>query len=182
MSAQSILTDVDNSTFLIGALPKESFLLVYQDNFQTQGYSGFLTLASTMTWVENSLNLTNSYYKVTSSEGDQFEYLVPFPSGLKNTMKAYWTTDVIVLDPSCSWQTATMSTLSGKSNWNVTIPKPNLSFLLGNTSLGMFILSSNVFILYSISASGNINITQVSVIVGSNNSQVPIDGSAFFLS
>ena len=45
-------------------------------------HDGILPLiASNMAWVENILNLTNSYYKVTSSEGDKFEYLVPFPPG-----------------------------------------------------------------------------------------------------
>ena len=42
-----------------------------------------------MAYIENTLNLTNSYYKVTSSEGDQFEYLVPFPSGYTSIMKAH---------------------------------------------------------------------------------------------
>ena len=49
-----------------------------------------------MAYVVNFLNLTN-YYKVTSSEGDQSEYLVPFPPGYTSTMTAYWTTDVIIL-------------------------------------------------------------------------------------
>ena len=40
-----------------------------------------LPLASTMPWVENFLNLTKGYCKVTRGEGDQFEYLVPFPPG-----------------------------------------------------------------------------------------------------
>ena len=140
MSARLILIDVDNSTFLIGAIPKDS---VYSDSEFDDGH---LIFASTMTWVENSLNLTNSYYKVTSSEGDQFEYLVPFPSGLNSTMKAYWTKDVIVLDPSCSWQTATTpQSIFNGSGWNVTLPKLNLSiFLDASDVLGMFILSSNV--------------------------------------
>ena len=140
VSAQSILIDVDNSTFLTGALPKDSFY--YYDVYDSDP----LKLASTMTWVENFLNLTNGYYKVTSSEGDQFEYLIPFPPGFTSTMKAYWTTDVIVLDPSCSWQTATTPRFDG-TFWNVTIPKSetNLSIVLGN-DLSMFILSFNVFI------------------------------------
>ena len=46
-----------------------------------------------MAYVVNFLNLTNGYYKVTSSEGDQSEYLVPFPPGYTSTMTAYWTTE-----------------------------------------------------------------------------------------
>ena len=75
-----------------------------------------------MTWVENLLNFTKSYYRVTSNAGDELEYLVPFPLGYTSTMEAHWTTDVIVLDPSCSWQTATKTQFSN-SSWDVTLPE-----------------------------------------------------------
>jgi hypothetical protein len=112
---------------------------------------GLLPLASTMAWVENFRNITNGYYKVTRSEGDsdQFEYLVPFPPGYTSTMKGHWTTDVIVLDPSCSWQTATKELLLGSRivtntlHWYVTLPDSNLGFSLPDNQLGMFLLSSN---------------------------------------
>ena len=100
-----------------------------------------LPLASTMAYIENTLNLTNSYYKVTSSEGDQFEYLVPFPSGYTSIMKAHWTTDVIVLNPSCSWQTTT-TTGPVNSTWEVALLESNLSVFLHNDSFRMFLLSS----------------------------------------
>ena len=100
-----------------------------------------------MAYVENFLNLTNGYYKVTSSEGDQFEYLVPFPPEYTSTMKAHWTTDVIVLDPTCSWQTATAEPHNLTSEgWEVTLDKSNLSVFLHNNSFGMFLLSSGVFV------------------------------------
>ena len=56
-----------------------------------------LPVASTMSWVENTLNLTNGYYMVASSEADPFEYLVPFPPGYTNAMKAQYTFDQITL-------------------------------------------------------------------------------------
>ena len=117
-------------------------------------HDGILPLiAANMAWVENILNLTNSYYKVTSSEGDQFEYLVPFPPGYASTLKAYWTTDVIVLDPSCSWQTGATTGLQvvsdtgfvNQSYWPVTLPESNLGFNFPNDQLGMFLLSCNIF-------------------------------------
>jgi hypothetical protein len=102
-----------------------------------------------MAWVETFLNLTNGYYKVTSSEGDsdQFEYLVPFPPGHISTMKAHWTTDVIVLDPLCSWQTATTTGVLEGSYQDVKLPESNLGFRLYNSQLCMFLLrlSSDVF-------------------------------------
>ena len=100
-----------------------------------------------MAWAENTLNVTNGYYKVTNSEGDQSEYLVPFPPGYTSTMKAHWTTDVIVLDPSCNWQTATAATqVSDNSSWDVALPKSNLGITLSDIDLCMFLLSSNVFV------------------------------------
>ena len=102
-----------------------------------------MPLASSMAWVEDFLNLTNGYYKVASSEGDQFEYLVPFPPGYTSTMKARWTTDVIVLDPSCSWQTATTTGPVNLTTWDVTLGESNLGVVLENDDFGMFLLSSN---------------------------------------
>jgi len=111
-------------------------------------HKGLLPLASTMAWVENTLNLTNGYYKVTSGEGGQFEYLVPFPSGYTSTMKAHWTTDVIILDPSCSWQSATTIepvNFPWKSTWEVMLPKSNLSLSIPRKDgFGVFLLSFNV--------------------------------------
>jgi len=104
-----------------------------------------------MAWVENILNLTSGYYRVTSSEGDQFEYLVPFPLGYTGSRKAHWTTDVIILDPSCSWQTATTTgpdwdSISNTSSWDVALSKSNLSLILQKDELGTLLLSCNVFI------------------------------------
>ena len=93
-------------------------------------------------------------------------------------MKAYWTTDDIVLDPSCSWQTAT-KTGPVNSTWDVTLSKSNLNVSLGNDDFGMFLLSSNV---YSISVSSPINNkTKASVFNNKKYGTVPVDGSVLFV-
>ena len=97
-----------------------------------------------MAWVENIRNLSNGYPKVTRNQGDRFKYLVPFPLWLTSTTKAHWTTDVIVLDPSCSWQPATTTEPVNLSR-NVTLPESNFGISLRNDSLGMPLLSFNVF-------------------------------------
>ena len=103
-------------------------------------YNGdLLAVASTMAWAENFLNHTNGYYEVGGSEG---EYLVPFPPGYTSTMKAHWTTDVIVINPSCSWETVT-TTIFDNSGWEGTLSKSNLSIGLRNESFCMFFLSFN---------------------------------------
>jgi len=151
VSAGSVWIDA-NSTLLIGALPKDSFLLpryvadiwlrkILIYTITGSGYNyNLLPVASSIAWAENFLNFTNGYYKVASSEGNQFEYLVPFPPGYTSTMKAHWTTDVIVLDPSCSWQmNPTITTVSlltdNSTHWDLTLPNSNLSFELGNDTL-----------------------------------------------
>jgi len=111
----------------------------YYDSFADG--PGFMEMASAMAWVENFLNLTNGYHKVTSNEGDQFEYLVPFPLGYTSTMKAHWTTDVIVLDPSCSWQTAMTTRFVNDSDWYVTLYESKFRCNDSNYGLGMFLLS-----------------------------------------
>ena len=139
-----------------------------------------------MAWVENVLNLTKSYYMVTSSEGDQFEYLVPFPPGYTNTMKAYWTTDVIVLDPSCSWQNA-MTTGLVNMTWYLTLPQSNLSTSVSAVNLGIFSHFLPMFsnsCVYSNSVSNPVNMTKISVFVCHNISSgftVPVDGSVLFV-
>ena len=96
-----------------------------------------------MAWVENLLNLSYSYYWVTtSSEGDQFEYLVPTPLWYDNTMKAYWTTDVIVFEPSCSWQTPTIMDETQYS-LDVSLYESNSSFVFMQRDESMFLLTSN---------------------------------------
>jgi hypothetical protein len=56
-----------------------------------------MPLTSTVAWVDKFLNLTNGYYKVTSSEDDQFEYFVPFPLGYTNTMGLQMSSSLIRL-------------------------------------------------------------------------------------
>ena len=145
--------------------------------------------AATMAYVENTLNFTNGYYKVSSSEDDQFEYLVPFPPEYESTMKAYWTTDVIVLDPSCSWQTPTTATYIkpseiDDSSWDVTLSESNLSVIIQDASLGMFLPSSDVLCVYSISEYVSSGIAKFSVYICENKSSestVPVDGSVLFV-
>ena len=157
------------------------------------------------TRVENILNFTDSYYKATSSEGDQLEYLVPFPPEYNSTMKAYWTTDVVVLDPSCIWQTPMTARYVNESlpvinnespiyefTWDVTLAESNLTVSIPNDSFGMFLLSNIFMCLYDISVSESGNISGMGgVITGtvltfvcenrSSDFKVPVDGSVIFV-
>ena len=108
-------------------------------------------MAATMAWVENFLNLTNGYYEITSNDAsdDQFVFVVPFPPDYTSTMNAYWTTDVIAYNPSCSWQTATTTAKPIDSSWVVTLPQSNFSIKLTNDSFGMFLSFLQCFHVFS---------------------------------
>ena len=163
-----------------------------------------------MAWVENFLNFTNGYYKVTSTEDDQFEYLVPFPPEYTSTMKAYWTTDVIAIDPSCSWQTPATARFVNvsflqelpstpplyESSWDVTLAESNLTVSIPNNSFGMlkllcfsFPMFSFVYsILVSVSGdisgiSGAVTGTVLAFVCENRSSEftVPLDGSVLFV-
>ena len=162
MSAGSVWIDV-NSTLLIGALPKDSFLLpskyvvhiwlrkilIYMITGSGYNYN-LLPVASSMAWAENFLNFTNGYYKVASSEDDQFEYLVPFPPGFTGTTKAHWTTDVIVLSLSCSWPAPTITAVqlfpNNATYWDLMLPNSNITFGVDSRILGTFLFFSDAFI------------------------------------
>lgn len=136
MNTASVTIDVNDLNFTIGAVPESSFI---NENGYSLNTIDLFSAASTMSWVEIGLNLTNAYHHVASSEGDPFEYIVPFPPGYTTTMKAYWTTDVIVLNSSCNWQTAE---ITGRNltdlTWNVTLSQANLYLTLDNTPFGIF--------------------------------------------
>ena len=121
-----------------------------------------------MAWVEIFHNLTVGYNMVTDSEDDPLHYLVPFPPEYTSTMKAYWTTDVIVLDPSCSWQTGTTPGPPDKLTWDVTLFESGFNVQLDPTAL----------------ASGMLNTQSQISIYRCNNKTLnilPVDGSAVFV-
>ncbi|KDR71965.1 hypothetical protein GALMADRAFT_143320 [Galerina marginata CBS 339.88] len=135
LNAKLIWVDVDDPNFQIGAITNNTYTTrkLYPE-------------AATMSWVESTLNLTKTYYKVTvaGSEGDPSGYIVPFPPGYPTTMRAYWTTDIVVFNPSCSWKTPNMTgvidvstgngwTLIQGQNWPVAL-LPETNSYIGLTS------------------------------------------------
>ena len=100
-------------------------------------------MASALAWVENKLNLTNTYSGVASGDDHPFGYVIPFSPNYTATMQAHWTTDIIVLEPSCNWQTTSTTgvvdvNLTGAEYWSTTLPEANLNITLSSDSFGMF--------------------------------------------
>ena len=86
------------------------------------------SLASEVSWVDIALNLTITYSRVSNElEDDPLGYIVPFPPDYNTAMKAHWTTDIIVLDPSCNWQTLI---LADNQSLLVTLVEANMTLSL----------------------------------------------------
>ena len=96
------------------------------------------SLASELSWVDIVLNLTGTttYSRVSNErEDDPLGYIVPFPPDYTTAMKAHWTTDIIVLDPSCNWQTLI---LADNQSLLVTLVEENTTLPLDPDYFGMF--------------------------------------------
>ena len=152
--------DVEDPSFQIGAVPEFSYFMDEYvmhplcnagPSFPTGRSAGSLNveasalmqLASTLSWVENALNLTNAYSGVINSEDDRFGYIVPFPPDYTAALQAHWTTDIVALNSSCSWQTpGTTGIFNATSTTNqyMMLPEANLYVKLSNDASGMSLL------------------------------------------
>ncbi|KDR79181.1 hypothetical protein GALMADRAFT_243078 [Galerina marginata CBS 339.88] len=136
----TVLVDVDDPAYQVGAIPNFSLIRETGSSFISSLPSADLySLASSMSWVENVLNVTTTYSRVASGEDDLFGYIVPFPPGYTTATQAYWTTDIIVLNPSCNWQNATStgavdanSNSTANQEWTAALPEANLSLRFAN--------------------------------------------------
>ncbi|KDR70927.1 hypothetical protein GALMADRAFT_254532 [Galerina marginata CBS 339.88] len=140
LNTVSVLVDVDDPAYQVGAILNLSLIQKTGSGFRSFPPSGDLyLLASSMSWVENVLNITTAYSRVASGEDDSFGYIVPFPPGYTTATQAYWTTDIIVLNPSCSWQNATSTgavdanfNSTADEDWTAALPEANLSLRFAN--------------------------------------------------
>ena len=99
--------------------------------------------ASALSWVENTFNITSTYTVISSAESDASAYLVPFPPNYTATMQGQWLTDVIVLNPSCSWQPTKETrriSITSDFEMNVTLPQVNLDVVLDSGDLSVYFL------------------------------------------
>ncbi|KDR66545.1 hypothetical protein GALMADRAFT_259061 [Galerina marginata CBS 339.88] len=173
LDAVSILIDVDDPAFQVGALINSSSS--DSKNLLIDNVYHFTPLASSLSWVENVLNITTNY-RIASSEDNPFGYVVPFPPGYTTVTQAYWTTDIILLNPSCSWQTPhtarnSIDVQPFQPDWlPVTLPDANLTFN---------VTPSNNFVEQSQfpSARGSV----VGALVNTTSNSTTLDGSVVFV-
>lgn len=67
--------------------------------------------AASITWAEMELGVQYSFGIANTSEPDYAAYIAPVPLDLSTTTSARWLTDVIGINPMCSWAPTNITTL-----------------------------------------------------------------------
>ncbi|KAF9055165.1 hypothetical protein BDZ89DRAFT_1055770, partial [Hymenopellis radicata] len=120
LSVELMLIDGGVVAFSVGAIPANSVLnttdlsaLTWQQ--PTSAVTNLTQMASSIAWAEHSLS---AQYKLEVADaGDGRAYVVPMAAEMNTTTSARWITDLIVLQPKCSWMKTNISgTLTIDSN------------------------------------------------------------------
>ncbi|KAF8436819.1 hypothetical protein L210DRAFT_3547694 [Boletus edulis BED1] len=111
LTVDSVLSDGQLMAFAIGAVPPQSVLNGSStvDPFSRAGLNA--DRASSITWAEIELGVQYSFSTANTSESDYAAFIAPVPLGLSTTTTARWLSDVIGINPTCSW-----------ASTNITVP------------------------------------------------------------
>ncbi|KAF9224514.1 hypothetical protein BS17DRAFT_78332 [Gyrodon lividus] len=87
----------------IGAVPIQSVLNA--SYIPEPGFNASLNsvMAASIAWAEMELGVQYSFGTLNTSDPDYTAYIVPTPLDLASTTSARWLTDVIGINPTCSW-------------------------------------------------------------------------------
>ncbi|KAF9236446.1 hypothetical protein BU15DRAFT_77027 [Melanogaster broomeanus] len=119
LSVNSVLADGEMMAFAIGAVPPQSVL---NASASSPGFnaSSNSDMAASITWAEMQLGVQYSFGIVNTSDPDYAAYIVPIPLDIASTTSARWLTDVIGINPSCSWALTNMTRPFNISNSDAT--------------------------------------------------------------
>ncbi|KAF9233530.1 hypothetical protein BU15DRAFT_80023 [Melanogaster broomeanus] len=103
LTINSVLIDGEMMAFAIGAVPPQSVLNA--SYYVEPGFNASLNsdMAASIAWAEMELGVQYSFGTVNTSDPDYAAYIVPIPLDVASTTSARWLTDVIGINPSCSW-------------------------------------------------------------------------------
>ncbi|KAG6375190.1 hypothetical protein JVT61DRAFT_3399 [Boletus reticuloceps] len=103
LTVDSVLSDGQLMAFAIGAVPPQSVLNGSSsvDPFSNAGLNA--DRASSIAWAEIELGVQYSFSTANTSESDYAAFIAPVPLGLSTTTTARWLSDVIGINPTCSW-------------------------------------------------------------------------------
>ncbi|KAF9236441.1 hypothetical protein BU15DRAFT_77022 [Melanogaster broomeanus] len=103
LTINSVLADGEMMAFAIGAVLPQSVL--NGSSYLDPAFNASMNseMAASIAWAEMDLGVQYSFGIVNTSAPDYVAYIVPIPLDLASTTSARWLTDVIGINPSCSW-------------------------------------------------------------------------------
>ncbi|KAF9236450.1 hypothetical protein BU15DRAFT_77031 [Melanogaster broomeanus] len=108
LTIDSVLIDGEMMAIAIGAILPQRVLNA-SDSIPAFNASFNSDMAASIAWAEMELGVQYSFGIVNTSDPDYAAYIVPIPLDLASTTTARWLTDVIGLNPSCSWALTNMT-------------------------------------------------------------------------
>ncbi|KAG2123484.1 hypothetical protein DEU56DRAFT_49736 [Suillus clintonianus] len=117
LSIQPVLADGDIQAFLVGAVPPLSF---YRPTASEQTIPSMKQAVSpgypaSIAWAEMALGMSYAYTISSKSLDKHAAYLTPMPTSIQASTSARWLSDVVGLDPFCTWANAVNLTKSSSS-------------------------------------------------------------------
>ncbi|KAG1767558.1 hypothetical protein EDD22DRAFT_875473 [Suillus occidentalis] len=105
LSIQTVLADGDIQAFSVGAIPPLSFYSPVASGqtippMQLAVSPGY---PASIAWAEMALGMSYAYTMSNKSLGEYAAYVTPMPISIQASTTARWLTDVVGLNPYCTW-------------------------------------------------------------------------------
>ncbi|KAF9233532.1 hypothetical protein BU15DRAFT_80027 [Melanogaster broomeanus] len=109
LTINTMLADGEMTAFAIGAVFPQSVFNGSYSSGPTLNATLNSEMAASIAWAEMQLAVQYSFGIINTSDPDYVAYIVPIPLDLATTTSARWLTDVIGINPSCSWAFTNMT-------------------------------------------------------------------------
>ncbi|KAG1772988.1 hypothetical protein EV702DRAFT_1048431 [Suillus placidus] len=117
LSIQTILADGDIQAFSVGAIPPLSFysLVASGQTIPPMQLAISPGYPASIAWVEIALGMSYAHIMSNKSLGEYAAFVAPMPTSIQASTTARWLTDVVGLNPFCTWVNPVNLTKSSSS-------------------------------------------------------------------
>ncbi|KAG0698077.1 hypothetical protein DFH29DRAFT_121497 [Suillus ampliporus] len=184
LSIQPVLADGDIQAFSVGAIPPLSFYspVVSGQTIPPMQLAVSPGYPASIAWAETVLGIPYAYTMSNNSLGEYAAYVVPMPTSIQASTIARWLTDVVGLNPFCTWANAVNLTKSSstKAMNSTSVAATAVTAYLEGLDLDIAV-PSNIFPVYKSNFVTRIYVLDPTAYVHNHTTQtLPSDGSTTF--
>lgn len=184
LSIQTVLADGDIQAFSVGAIPPLSFYSPVASGqtippMQLAVSPGY---PASIAWAEMALGMSYAYTMSNKSLGEYAAYVTPMPTSIRASTTARWLTDIVGLNPYCTWANPVNLTKSSSSNAmnSTSVAADAVTAYLEGLDLDV-IVPSSIFPVYKSKYVTKIQVLDPATYVFNHTTQtLPSDGSTIF--